>query len=185
MDPPEHAGPSDAELVERITAGDAAAFEALHARSRDWAFAVARRHLGDRDAALDVSQDAFLWLLRRFPGFELRAPMKAVLFPVIRLLARDLRAKAPYRRTGSLASDPEGESRPPAADGELAEALDVILSELSEDARETVLLRYVDELSIAHVAAATGVPAGTVKSRLHHARAALRRDPRTRDLLEG
>ncbi len=184
MDPPEHAGPSDAELVERIEAGDAAAFETLHERYRDWAFAVARRHVGDRDAALDVGQDAFLWLLRRFPGFELRAPMKAVLFPVIRHLARDVRAKAARRRTGSLAADPADDARPPAAEGELAEALDLILAELSEEARETLLLRYVDELSIAHVAVATGVPEGTVKSRLHHALAALRRDPRTRNLLE-
>jgi DNA-directed RNA polymerase specialized sigma24 family protein len=38
----------------------------------------------------------------------------------------------------------------------------------------------VDELSLAEIAAATGVPLGTVKSRLHHALAALRADPRTR-----
>lgn len=181
-----HPEPGDHELVERANAGDPAAFEQLHARYRDWVFALALRHVGEREAALDVAQDAFLWLLRKFPGFELRAPMKAVLFPVVRHLARDVRAKAARRRTGSLAGDvaTEAPASEAAATGELAEALDAILAALSEDARETLLLRYVDGLTVAETAAATGVPEGTVKSRLHHALAALRADPRTKNLLE-
>jgi len=47
-----------------------------------------------------------------------------------------------------------------------------------------VLLRFVDDLSIDEIAAATGVPGGTVKSRLHHALAQLRQDPRVRRFFE-
>ena len=46
-----------------------------------------------------------------------------------------------------------------------------------EDQREAILLRFVDGLSIAEVAQATGVPEGTAKTRLHHAIRKLREDP--------
>jgi RNA polymerase sigma-70 factor (ECF subfamily) len=57
---------------------------------------------------------------------------------------------------------------------ELADAM----AGLSPAHCQAMLLRFVDELSIDEIAAATGVPSGTVKSRLHHAIAALRADPR-------
>jgi len=43
------------------------------------------------------------------------------------------------------------------------------------------MLRFIDGLSLAEIAEATGIPLGTVKSRLHHAISKLRDDPRTRE----
>jgi RNA polymerase sigma-70 factor (ECF subfamily) len=47
-----------------------------------------------------------------------------------------------------------------------------------------LLLRYVDDLSLAEIAVATAIPLGTVKSRLHHALESLRQDPRAREYFE-
>ena len=64
--------------------------------------------------------------------------------------------------------------------GDLALALDG----LPEEQREVLLLRFVDGLSLAEVAEAMDIPLGTVKSRLHNALTALRRDPRTREFFQ-
>ena len=67
------ASPSDIELVAAINDGDAAAFEVLYFRHRDWVVALAYRFIGDSDAALDVMQETFMYLLKKFPGFRLTA----------------------------------------------------------------------------------------------------------------
>ena len=54
------------------------------------------------------------------------------------------------------------------------------MSSLPAAQREVLLLRYADDMNLGEIAAALDVPAGTVKSRLHHALRALREDPRTR-----
>ena len=50
--------------------------------------------------------------------------------------------------------------------------------------REVLIMRFVDGLSLADIAAALSIPQGTVKSRLHHAIKTLRDDPRTRSYFE-
>ena len=54
------------------------------------------------------------------------------------------------------------------------------MAALPEPQREALLMRFVDDMSLAEIAAALSIPVGTVKSRLHNSLAALRRDPRTR-----
>ena len=62
------ADPSDLELVERANRGDVDAFELLYRRHRDWVVALAERHTGSRDDALDVLQETFAYLFGRFPA---------------------------------------------------------------------------------------------------------------------
>jgi len=64
-------------------------------------------------------------------------------------------------------------------DSEL-DGLAAALGVLPELHKEVLLMRVVDEMSMAEIAAALSIPVGTVKSRLHHALAALRADPRTK-----
>src|SRR2546425_6896102 len=85
---------NDLELIAAINAGDAAAFEALYFRYRDWVAGLAYRFTGDSDAALDVLQEAFLYFLRKFPGFRLTAKLKTFLYPAIRNLSIAARRKA-------------------------------------------------------------------------------------------
>lgn len=177
---------TDRELVEAINAGfgtpaAAEAFETLYRRHRDWVVAVAHRVGGDRELALDVMQETFLYLLRKFPGLELTADLRGLLYPAIRHLAIAQRQKARRMR-----SDDQAAAQAPAAEAPLPgddprAALAAALASLNEGQREVLILRFVDGLSLQDVAAALGLPLGTVKSRLHHALAALRADPGTKD----
>jgi RNA polymerase sigma-70 factor (ECF subfamily) len=65
----------------------------------------------------------------------------------------------------------------PTPRAELAAAL----AALSEEQREVVLLRFLDEMTLDEIAEALNVPTGTIKSRLHRALEILRNDPRTHD----
>jgi RNA polymerase sigma-70 factor (ECF subfamily) len=175
--------PGDAELVAAINAGSHAAFETLYRRHRDWVVNLAFRFTGDEALALDVMQETFLYLLRKFPGFELRAALRTFLYPAVRNLSLAARRKAGRCQAGegeeeSLANLP-APATSPASDDDLA----AVLETLPKPQREVLLLRFVDGFSLEEIAEALTIPLGTVKSRLHNALKALREDPRTRLLL--
>jgi len=172
---------SDQELIAAINGGDAAAFEVLYFRYRDWVAALAFRFTGNNDAALDVLQETFLYVLRKFPGFRLTANFKTFLYPAVRNLSIAARRKA-ERYQASQADLKQLENMPgPTAPEPAAGDLDTVLGELPEEQREVVLLRFVEGLSLGEIAEAMGIPLGTVKSRLHNALQTLRSDERTRD----
>ena len=184
---PETAGqtalPDDAELVAAINQGSHSAFEALYRRHRDWTVNLAFRFTGDEALALDVMQETFLYLLRKFPGLELRASLRTFLYPAVRNLSIAARRKAGRCQ----ASDAENEilARLPAPETRIAgdDDLAAVLASLPAHQREVLLLRFVDGFSLEEIADALGIPLGTVKSRLHNALKTLRDDPRTRTLL--
>ena len=175
---------SDLELVAAINGGDAAAFETLYLRYRDWVTGLAYRFTGDSDAALDVLQETFLYFLKKFPGFKLTAHLKTFLYPAVRNLSIAARRKAARFQS----SEPELAQIEQAASPEVSYApkseLETALSSLPEEQREVLLLRFVDNLKLSEIAEAAEVPLGTVKSRLHNALQALREDPRTRLFFE-
>src|SRR5436190_9901304 len=174
---------SDPQLIAAINDGDAAAFEVLYYRHRDWVVNLAHRFTGNEDLALDVLQETFLYFLRKFPGFKLTANLKTFFYPAIKNLSIAARRKA--GRYQSTETEQQQLEQPPAATpadhpGDLAAAL----ANLSADHREVLLLRYVDGLQLAEIAEATGVPLGTVKSRLHHALESLRQDKHAKQFFE-
>ena len=173
---------TDLELIDAINRGDHAAFEALYFRYRDWVIGLAQRFTSDPDTALDVMQETFLYVLRKFPGFKLTANLKTFLYPAVRNLAIASRQKT------QRAQSTEGElfeidrTAAPAETERVSLAdLGIVVGLLPEEQRETLLLRFVDGLSLAEIAEASGVPLGTVKSRLHNALKTLREDERTRE----
>ena len=174
--------PGDAELVAAINQGDHAAFEMLYRRHRDWAVNLAFRFTGDEALALDVMQETFLYLLRKFPGFELRASLRTFLYPAVRNLSIAARRKAVRCQADSGEDDVLSTIPAPAVAAGAGEVLAIVLGGLSEDHREALLLRFVDGLSLEEISSATGAPLGTVKSRLHNALKLLRESPHTREL---
>src|SRR5688572_5893978 len=175
---------SDQELIAAINAGDANAFEALYYRYRDWVVGLAYRFTSDRELALDVLQETFLYFIKKFPGFRLTAQLKTFLYPAVRNLSIAAR-----RKTGRFQSDEnETDTLEAATTTEPlvspSDSLTAVLAVLSEEHREVLLLRFVDGLSLAEIGETLGIPLGTVKSRLHNALAFLRRDPRTRGYFE-
>jgi RNA polymerase sigma-70 factor (ECF subfamily) len=178
---------SDEELVAICNVGDAheaaRAFETLYRRHRDFVLRVARRFTRDRELALDALQETFTYLLRKFPpvgeGLTLTARLQTLLYPVAKSSAIDAVRKA--RRYVGV--DDEALAELPAEPAADAEPIDAALAGLSPERREVLTLRFVDDLSLAEIAVALGVPLGTVKSRLHLAIRQLQDDSRIKDLL--
>lgn len=175
---------SDLELVAAINGGDAAAFEALYFRYRDWVAGLAFRFTGDNDAALDVLQETFLYVLKKFPRFRLTANFKTFLYPAVRNLSIAARRKtARYQSTVDELQHLNGVAAPLESTNAGSD-LEYVLARLPEEQRETILLRFVDGLNMNEIAGAMDIPLGTVKSRIHHALASLRQDERTKNFFE-
>ena len=175
---------TDQLLIAAINDGDAAAFEVLYFRYRDWVVNLACRLTSSEDLALDVMQETFLYLLRKFPGFCLTANLKTFLYPPVKNLSIAARRKA--GRYQSTEAEQQFLERVPAANALPNEATDlaVALATLSEEHREVLLLRHVDGLTLAEIAKAVDIPLGTVKSRMHNALELLSQDPRTKQFFE-
>ena len=173
---------SDLDLIAAVNSGDHASFEALYRRYRDWVVRLAYRFVGDEDLALDVMQETFIYFLQKFPGFVLTANLKTFLYPAVKNLS--IAAKRKSVRYQSTAAEQDFLKTLPALnpDDSAQSRLAAALGHLSEEHRETLLLRFVDDLSLAEIAEAMDVPLGTVKSRIHAALSVLRQDPRTKIL---
>ncbi len=182
--PESHDPPDDQQLIAAINNSDVAAFDVLYHRHRDWVVNLAHRFTGDENLALDVMQETFLYLLRKFPGFTLTANLKTFLYPAVKNLS--IAAKRKAGRVQSTEGEQQLLEQLASAEIPLALSSDLsaALANLSLEHREVILLRFVDDLTMAEIAVATNVPAGTVKSRLHNALAALRQDKRARDFFE-
>jgi RNA polymerase sigma-70 factor (ECF subfamily) len=165
----------DPALVARANAGDAAAFTAIYRAHGGWAYGLALGLTGDREDALDVVQEAFAALYGKFPGFVLSTSLRAYLYPVVRHQAISLLRKR--RRVVPL--DPEAlAARGGAVDpapGPPAE-LERMIGALPPDQREVARLRFGLGFRLEEIADALAVPTGTVKSRLHNALRALRKE---------
>ena len=172
---------SDLQLVADINAGDAAAFEVLYFRHRDWVVNLALRFTGSEDLALDVMQETFIYLLKKFPGFQLTAQLKTFLYPAVKHYSIAARRKT--ERYQSTEAEQEKLAGLAASDS-LPDELSVVFADLSEEHREVLLLRFVDGLSLAEISEAMFIPLGTVKSRLHNALEILRNDPRTKEFFQ-
>lgn len=175
---------SDEALVDAANRGRAEAFEALYRRYRTWTIHLAERLTGDHELALDVCQETFLYLLKKFPGFELRASFKAVLYPVVRHMAISRQSRERHRRMMQRGIQPQDEASGSGQGEGLIGGLRAVMDRLSDAHREVLILRFVDELALAEIAAALEIPLGTVKSRLHQALAALKADDMTKKYFE-
>ena len=177
MRPRDFSNISDADLVAAANRGDTDAFAALYQRYRQWVADLAWRHTRDRELAVDVVQETFLYLLGKFPGFQLRASMKTFLFPVVRHLSITLQQRGRRATPGLGQSVPDRSQHTPGPlDNEGLEELARAVERLPAGQREVLLLRLGDELPLDEIAAALGIPLGTVKSRLHNALETLARD---------
>jgi len=167
----------DEELIGRINEGDAAAFEVLYRRYRDWVHRLAWRFTGNPEDALDVLQETFTYLLKKSPDLRLTASMTTFLYPVVKHLSLNTRRRRP------VSADEQALTAIPnsAAAGTSRTELAAALGALSEEYREVVLMRFVDDMSLDEIANALAIPSGTVKSRLHRALETLRNDPRARE----
>lgn len=176
----------DGDLIAQAQRGDRASLDELVRRHRQSAFVFALQLLGNREDALDVCQDSLLRFVTNLQRFDSDRPVLPWLRRIVRNRAIDLRRRGKVRRASSLDSDGlDGETieivDPKADSGdasELRERQRIVwraLASLSESQREILVLRDYQDLSYQEIADVLTVPIGTVMSRLHRARAELRR----------
>ncbi|MCW5982764.1 MAG: sigma-70 family RNA polymerase sigma factor [Bryobacteraceae bacterium] len=142
------------------------------------AFHFALQTLGNRDDAMDVTQEAFLRLQRHWRRRDASRPFAPWLYSVVRNLAIDVLRKRSTRRECELEGAPEVSPVPSpetnAQRKELSARLWAEIQRLPEAQRETLLLRDWHGLSYSEIAEVTGTNVTTVNSRLHDARERLR-----------
>jgi RNA polymerase sigma-70 factor (ECF subfamily) len=179
-------GDPDLELVARWQAGDADSFGLLVKRHERRVFRILYRMLGSADEAADVAQETFLNLHRhghrfrresRFSTFVYRVAANAALNRR-RSLGRDRnRMRELAERQGvdaPRADDPEAE----ASRARTGRRIQAALLALPERLRLPLVLFDVEGLPYSEISSVVGIPEGTVKSRIHRARAALREELR-------
>lgn len=180
----------DAAAVGAFQRGQSGAFDLLVQRHQSRVYRLACRILGDPEAAEDAAQEAFVRAWRALPGFKGEARFSTWLTRIaINQCRNELRRRrtpkharalsldAPLRANGESAGDGLAAAGPAPweqADGrDLALALRAALARLEPEAREVLVLREAEALSYEEIAEILAVPVGTVRSRLHRARAEL------------
>jgi len=161
-------------LLASARAGDRQAFERLAARWHKKLLAHARRLLGDAEAAREVVQDGWVEIVRGLPRLRDERAFPAWAYRIVsRRCARQIGAVVRQRRLEAELEPTEDEA-PPAGQALDHDRLRSAIRALPEDQRAAIALFHFEELSVAEVAVALDVPAGTVKTRLMHARRKLR-----------
>jgi RNA polymerase sigma-70 factor (ECF subfamily) len=177
-------------LAARAAAGDAAAFDALVTALSGRVFSVALRLLHDRGEAEDLTQEVFVALYHHLPEFRGESRLSTWVYRITKNRALN-RLKFLKRRhhgvqadvddpaVAAIVFDPDtgtGEPKDPSHRLEgaaLRQTLEAHLRALPEEQRLLVVLRDLEDLSYEEIVELTGLPLGTVKSRLHRARAEL------------
>jgi RNA polymerase sigma-70 factor (ECF subfamily) len=183
---------TDDALAARAAAGDEDAFDALVRRFGGRVLSIALRLLRDRGEAEDLTQEVFVALHHHLPEFRNESRFSTWVYRITRNRALN-RLKFLQRRhhgrqvdlddptTGRGVPDPDtahGERRDPLhglLQQSLSTTLEAHLRALPEEQRLLVILRDLEDLSYEEIVDVTGLPIGTVKSRLHRARAELAR----------
>jgi RNA polymerase sigma-70 factor (ECF subfamily) len=181
-------GSREAELVQRCAAGDEEACAELVTEHQRMVMQLAVNLLGDRDEALDLSQEVFLRVFRTIRQFRGQSQLRTWIYRIVVNQARN-RQRWWRRRYRSIQVSLDqhieqhgdhlagGDQAAPDrmfAQKQLASRLQDALDHLPFDQRTAIVLREVDGLSYDEIAFSLGVTLGTVKSRLTRARQALR-----------
>jgi RNA polymerase sigma-70 factor (ECF subfamily) len=172
----------DEYLVVSSQAGSRAAFEELARRWMPRLVRYVARALGDnvdaREAVREIVQETWVGAIRGLGRLEDPARFPAWIYAIAARKCADwIRAAVRRRRSDARLAT----SEPQSGDADDADARDNrrdladAIARLPDTERSVVHLYYGEDLGIAEIAAALGVPPGTVKSRLHHARENLKR----------
>ncbi len=159
-----------------------ATFEDVVREHQDAVYGAALRILGDRDAALDAANQAFMKAYRSIASYDQSRPIKHWLLRIAvneaitigRARTRERQRQAPAAEAVGIpdrAASPEGE----ALDRESRDAIRAAVAQLPELYREVVVLRYFNELSVDEVSEVLGRPSSTVGVQLLRGRQLLRK----------
>ncbi len=183
---------SPEELVRRAKQGDRMAFDELMEKYQREVITVAFRMLGQYEDSLEVAQEAFFRAYRGLSRFREEAAFRTWLYQIVLNLCRHRRRWYARHRVGQTISldapleaegsdtmadrvaDPSVGPREEATRREIQETIRRALEQLPVPFKTILVLRDIEGLSYEEISAICKEPVGTVKSRLHRARAMLR-----------
>lgn len=174
--------PADAELILRLQQGQLEALGGLYDRHRNLVYRTALAITGDTEVAADLLHDTFLRLYRFGHRIDPGRPIEPWLYRMTTNMAYTWvkRRGRWLQALRELAEKVARESTTtPAQQLERSEAWSEVrkaLQRITPEKRVVVVLYYLNDLSISEIAEILELPTGTVKSRLHYGRQALRED---------
>lgn len=179
-------------FVERLRARDERAFNELVQEFERRVFGLVFRMLGNREEAEDLAQEVFVQVFKAIDQFRGDSKLSTWVYRIAINLCKN-RNKYLQRRHAHQQDDIEafGDRAPMSSakgttSGSIARPDDMLvglqvervvqqaIQELEEDFRDVLILRDVEDMSYEEIGEITGLPSGTVKSRIHRARGQLR-----------
>ncbi len=178
----------DAKLVERLKRREEGAFRELVRDYQRPVYNLVYRMLGDREEARDISQEVFVSVFKAIGRFRGDARLSTWIYRIATnhcrnrwkyLGRRQYGRNVSYEETYERAETPVLGERLPRPDREaeghqMERAIQQAIASLDDDFRELIVLRDVQGLTYEEICEVTGLPSGTVKSRLHRARVTLK-----------
>ncbi|KQU19386.1 RNA polymerase subunit sigma [Bacillus sp. Leaf13] len=179
------------ERINQVLKGDHNAFGEIVELYKDKVFQICFRMLGNRQEAEDLAQEAFVRAFVNIRSFNVQMKFSTWLYRIATNLCIDrLRKKKPdyyldaevsgteglnmYSQIASDMAKPEDEVE----SLELQETIQVEIMKLPEKYRSVIVLKYIEELSLKEISEILDLPVGTVKTRIHRGREALRKQLR-------
>lgn len=169
----------DGDLLRRVGAGDRTALKTLYERHSDAVYKFLRYRLRDPFEAADVMQDVFLEIWRAAARFEGRSAPRTWIFGIARHRAVD-RIRRGVREVTAPEPDVEIADESPNPEAIALAASDAArlrdcIGKLSDTHRSAIHLAFYEELPYGEIAVIEGVPSGTIKTRILHAKRLLLR----------
>ncbi|MBH9968623.1 RNA polymerase sigma factor SigW [Rossellomorea oryzaecorticis] len=174
--------------IKQVLKGDQSAFSELVELYKDKVFQICFRMLGNRHEAEDIAQEAFIRAYVNIETFNQKRKFSTWLFRIATNLCIDrIRKKKPdyyldaevagtdgltmYSQVAADVQMPEDEVE----NMELQETIQKEISKLPEKYRSVIVLKYIEELPLQEISEILDMPLGTVKTRVHRGREALRK----------
>lgn len=175
MTDPGRTSAEEKELVGLALEGDPRGFAGLVRLHQRRAYAVARSIVLTHEDAEDAVQDGFLRAYQAISRFDPGQSFGAWLNRIVANAALDIARRKKVRTAEELSDAMPSPFRDPGEDAELRARLKSALAELPERARSVIVLHDVEGFTHAEIGEMLGIPGGTARSDLHHARQRLRK----------
>ena len=169
----------EAELLARVIDGDHDAFTEIMRSHEDRVFSVCLRIMGNRDQALDATQETFLTTFRKASQFKGNSALGTWIYRIAVNTCYDQLRKHKRRKTDPMPDhlDPADYSAEEAVDAAgLRPEIQQALAAIPEDFRTAVILSDIEGMGLPEVADVLEIPVGTVKSRVFRGRRLLARE---------
>jgi len=162
-------------LALRCQAGELGAFEDLIAAMERPLLYYAASITGNQDSGLDVLQEVWIKVFRGISKLKDPGALRSWLYSITHGIAVDrIRRNSSRERAESVELESFQEAEEPSFAAEDAAAIHQALSELGLKHREVLVLHFLEDLSIAEIAKVVECSEGTVKSRMHYAKRAMK-----------